>query len=299
MLHWDACESEVEAIFEEAVALNPLSTEMWGEYINWRLQLVSVGTLTLRERRVDSLLTLIRRVVEAGVANENIHVSYLKFLREEGLSEEFDSLLTQLHPDLLKMPSLLQEIGPNLTQENLVFLSTQLISSTQNSRLLAVYPVETWNVLLDLYLTPDLDPARANGLIEALYRLSLSSQESAIAGLLLKLLTWSSANESAEEFRAKYHRLILASTKTWPLRLYTLCSQYEAEAMHEQNACLVLDRMASNHGSSSVEVWLEFIRVKRRLRDFKGAGEGHWRAMKNLRADLVEEFVSRFTSQTW
>ena len=295
----DQCESEVGDIFEEAIALNRHSSEVWGEYVNWRIQLVSVGSLMMRESRVTSLLSLINRVIEAGVANESIHTSYLKFLRDEGLSKEFDSLLTKLLPGLLAMPSLLQEIGSSLTEEVRVSLSNQLVDSTKNYRCLDVHLTETWNVLLDVLLTPTMSPVQANALIEVLSRMCLTAQDCTIGDLLLKLLTWSSANESVEEFRAKYHRLILASTKTWPAHVYLFCSQYETERdlPNKRNIDLILEKMVACHGRTSVDVWLEFIRVKRLGRDFSGAGEGHWKAMKNLRADLVEEFVNRFTSQ--
>ena len=291
-----ACESEVEQIFEEAVRLNPTNGEIWEKYVLHRIQCISAEALT-QTNSVDSLMQLIKRSQEAGICNENIHVLYVSFLREEGLLEEISRFICELGDRVMEMPVLLQTIGGEMNEETREKIFSLLIRSTENLISFELYPISTWNVMLEHYCTPMLSADRVNSLINGLYSLSLRCQHPAIGSLLLKLIEWSSANEPLQQFRARYKKLLVHSNKKWPIELYLFCSKIEEsqEPINEAEIDLLFENIISIHGSTSVEAWLEYSRVKRAVKNFPGAGECYWRAMKTLNPNLVEEFVSRYT----
>ena len=291
-----ACESEVDRIFENAVQLNPTNGDIWEEYIMNKIECISVGVLT-RANKVHSLMQLIQRSQDAGICSENIHILYVKFLREEGLLQEINTFISELGDRIMEMPMLLQTTGNELNEDSKENIFSLLIRSTENLISFELYPISTWNVILEQYCTPVLAVDKVHSLINGLYSLSRRSQHPGIGDLLLKLIKWSSANEPLQEFRDKYKMLLIHNNRKWSIEFYLFCSQIEEsqEPINEAAIDLLFEKIINSHGSTSVEVWLEYARVKQAVKNFTGAGECYWRAMKILNPSLVEEFVTKYT----
>ncbi|KAI6656985.1 hypothetical protein LOD99_16286 [Oopsacas minuta] len=300
-VEWDAalnvCESEVEQIFEEAIKINPTSGEIWEEYIKFKFEVISSVDNPTHGDRVQSFMGLINKSKNAGISRENIHLLYVRFLRSEGLFQEINRFISELGDKIMEMPLLLETIGGELNEDMRRKLLLLLINSTRNIRNFNLYHISIWNIILEQYLTPDLPANQVNSLISGLYNLSLISQHKAIGELLLKLLRWSTVNEPIQEFRVKYQKLLVASSRKWPIELYLFCSEIEMtqEPIDENKIDIIFEKMIVSHGNECVDVWLEYNRVKRLMKNFSGAGECYWRAMKTLNPKFVEDFVNKYT----
>ena len=91
--------------------------------------------------------------------------------------------------------------------------------------------------------------------------------------------------------------MLIRSGRKWPLELYLFCSGVEKEckSIDKDEIELLFEKMISLHGADEVNVWLEYIEVKKLLKDFTGVGDCYWRAKKTLNPSLVEEFINRYT----
>ena len=292
-----ACESQVEQIFEDAIQLNPTSKDIWEEYIMNKIECISVGEIHARANSVQSLLQLIKRSHDAAICSENIHILYVNFLREEGLLQEVNTFISELGDQVMEMPMLLQTVGRELNEETKENIFSLLIKSTKNLLSFDLYPISTWNIILDQYCTPALAVDKVNSLVDGIYNISLRSQHPGIGEVLLKLIRWSSENEPLQLFRAKYKKILIHNNRKWPMELYLFCSRIEEsqEPINEANIDLIFEKIINSHGGTSVEVWLEYARVKRVIKNFPGAGDCYWRAMKTLNPSLVEGFINKYT----
>ena len=270
----NACKSDVEELFEEGLEMFPMSAEIWEEYLAIKLEIIaSVDVLTYSER-VQCMTQTVEKLSNSGVSSENIRTMLTDFIKEGSLPQEYD-FIHEIHG---KQVSLIMD---SLTNGNME-LYTQIV---RNFRCNAED--------LTLMLSKD----RVDSMLDQLYNWSLRYKYPSIGPMVLILFQWSARYEPIKEFRSRYHKLLIQRSRKWPLELYLFCSgvEKECESIDKDVIDQLFEKMISFYGNDDVNVWLEYIEVKKLMKDFTGAGECHWRAKKTLNPNLVEEFINRYT----
>ena len=269
----NACESDVEQIFEEGLIMFPMSAEIWEEYLQFKLEIISsVDALTYGER-TQCLKQTVEKLVKSGVSSENIRTILTNFFKEGTLPQEYEFIKE------------IRDKTTSLKMDALIDVNLELFAQiVGNFR---------WDEDLVLMLSKD----RVDSMLDQLYNWSLRYKFQSIGEVILKLFQWSAEYEPIQDFRSRYQKFLMRSSRKWPLELYLFCAgvEKESESIDKDRIDLLFDKMINLHGSDDVTVWLEYIEVKKLMKDFTGAGDCYWRAKKTLNPNLVEEFINRHT----
>ena len=270
----NACESDVEQIFEEGIEMFPASGEIWEGYLKFKLEIISSVDVHSYVERVQSFKQTISKLNDSGVSSENIQTMLSNFLEDGNLVKEISDFLS--------------EINSNVT-------SLMLDSMIDGNFELYSQVAGTFRLEKDLTLV--LSKERVDSMLDQLYNWSLRYKHRNIGDLILKLFQWSAGVETIQAFRSRYNKVLVRSGRKWPLELYLFCSGVEKEckSIDKDEIELLFEKMISLHGADEVNVWLEYIEVKKLLKDFTGVGDCYWRAKKTLNPSLVEEFINRYT----
>ena len=245
----NACKSDVEEIFEEGLEMFPASEEIWEKYLEFKLEIVtSVDVLTYSER-VQCFKETAEKISSSGVLSENMRTMLTDFIKEGSLPQEYDFIKEIKSKQVaLAMDS--------LTDGNME-LYTQIMGQFRCN-------AED----LTLMLSKD----RVDSMLDQLYNWSLRYKYPSIGEMVLQLFQWSARYEPIKEFRSRYHKLLIHSSKKWPLELYLFCAgvEKECESIDKDVIDQLFEKMISLYGSD--------IEVKKLLKDFTGAGECYQRA---------------------
>ncbi|XP_068945974.1 U3 small nucleolar RNA-associated protein 6 homolog [Petaurus breviceps papuanus] len=280
------------AVYEEAVSF--LSTEaMWKCYVTFCLERFNRKTNNkeLREKRQEQTMDVFWRAHEARLLSEDLYQQWLDLLLDLGLKEvalEVALAMTDCCPDsatrwLLQLRLLIR------------IESSRLDERFQEAvgQLRAKDCLPLWSLWVEWS-----EGARSEADTEALFQKSLLATVPADSVVMKeKYLDW--AYRTGGHKKAKKIFISLRENRPFSVQFFRKMIQIEKE----QETCKMLnlreyyERALREFGSENSDLWLDYIKeeLNHPCGKPENCGQIHWRAMKMLKGELVEEFVAKYT----
>ncbi|KFR13797.1 U3 small nucleolar RNA-associated protein 6, partial [Opisthocomus hoazin] len=263
------------AVFEEAV--RAVATEdMWKCYITFCLERYNRKTNSeeLKQKRLERTLSVFNKAQESSLLAETLYKQWLQLLLESNCFER----ATEVAEAATKRFSL---------------------------------SVETWQMRLQVLIQ-----LKSGDVTQCFEEAVKRVKSKGTLPLWTLWVEWSEGTNSKEDTEALYQRSYwtyrsggykkvkriftsLCENRPFSLDFFRKMIQIEKE----QESCKVLhlreyyERALREFGSTDSDLWLDYI--KEELNHPQGKPENcgsiHWRAMKMLQGDLVEDFVSKYT----
>ncbi|KFQ89220.1 U3 small nucleolar RNA-associated protein 6, partial [Phoenicopterus ruber ruber] len=271
------------AVFEEAVRTVP-TEDMWKCYIAFCLERYNRKTNSegLKQKRLERTLSVFNQAHESSLLPEALYKQWLQLLLESNLFEK----ATEVAEAATKRFSLSVEMWQMRLQVLIQLKSGDVTQCFEE----AVKHVKSKSTLPLWTLWVEWsEGTNSKEDTEALYQESVTMKE--------KYLDWTYRNGGYKKVKRVFTSL--CENRPFSLDFFRKMIQIEKE----QESCKMLhlreyyERALREFGSTDSDLWVDYI--KEELSHPQGKPENcgsiHWRAMKILQGDLVEDFISKYT----
>ncbi|XP_062447816.1 U3 small nucleolar RNA-associated protein 6 homolog [Rhea pennata] len=280
------------AVFEEAVTAVP-TEDIWKCYITFCLERYNRKTNSeeLKQKRLERTLSAFSKAHESTLLPEGLYKQWLQLLLESSLCEK----AVEVAEAATKRFSLSVEIWQMRLQVLIQLKSDDVTQCFEEAlkHMKSKGTLPLWTLWVEWS-----EGTNSKEDTEALYQRSLRATASAESVTMKeKYLDWAYRNGGYK----KVKRVFTSLHENRPFSLDFFRKMIEIEK--EQESCKMLhlreyyERALREFGSTNSDLWLDYI--KEELNHPQGKPENcgsiHWRAMKMLQGDLVENFVSKYT----
>ncbi|NXT01177.1 UTP6 protein, partial [Jacana jacana] len=285
-------EERCSAVFEEAVRAVP-TEDMWKYYITFCVERYNRKTNSegLKQKRLERTRSVFNKAHESSLLPEALYKQWLQLLLESNLLEK----AVEVAEAATKRFSLSVETW-QMRLQVLIQLKSDDVSQCFEEAIKRVKSKGTlplWTLWVEWS-----EGTRSKEDTEALYQRSLCAITHAESVTMKeKYLDWTYRTGGYKKVRRVFNSL--CENRPFSLDFFRKMIQIEKE----QESCKMLhlreyyERALREFGSTDSDLWLDYI--KEELSHPQGKPENcgsiHWRAMKMLQGDLVEDFVSKYT----
>ncbi|KAM9371151.1 U3 small nucleolar RNA-associated protein 6 homolog [Phaethornis superciliosus] len=280
------------AVFEEAVRAVP-TEDMWKCYITFCLERCNRKTNSdkLKQKRLERTLSVFSKAHESTLLPEALYKQWLQLLLESLLFEKAAEVVeaaTKRFSLSVEMWQMRLQVLIQLKSDNVTQCFEEAIKHLKSKGTLPL-----WTLWVEWS-----EGTNSKEDTEALYQRSLCATTPAESVTMKeKYLDWTYRSGGYK----KVKRLFTSLCENRPLSLDFFRKMIQIEK--EQESCKMLhlreyyERALREFGSTDSDLWVDY--VKEELSHPHGKPENcgsiHWRAMKMLEGDLVEDFVSKYT----
>uniref|UniRef100_A0A8C2UFD9 UTP6 small subunit processome component n=1 Tax=Coturnix japonica TaxID=93934 RepID=A0A8C2UFD9_COTJA len=276
------------AVFEEAVTAVP-TEDMWKCYITFCLERCNRKTNSeeLKQKRLERTLSAFSKAHESSLLPEALYKQWSSLSQKAAEVAEAAAKRFSLSVEMwqMRLQVLIQLKSDNVTQ------CFEEAFKHVKSKVCGTLPL--WTLWVEWS-----EAVNSKDDTEALYQRSLHAVAPAESVTMKeKYLDWAYRNGGYKKAR----RVFTSLHESHPLSLDFFKKMIEIEK--EQEMCRMLrlreyyERALREFGSVNSDLWLEYI--KEELSHPQGkpehAGSIHWRAVKMLEGDQVEDFISKYT----
>ncbi|NWH79398.1 UTP6 protein, partial [Piaya cayana] len=280
------------AVFEEAVKAVP-TEDMWKCYITFCLERCNRKTNSeeLKQKRLERTLSVFNKAFESNLLLEAFYKQWLQLLLECNLSEkatEVAEAATKRFTQSVEMWQMRLQVLIQLKSDDVAQCFEEAIKHVNSKGTLPLWILWVeWS-----------EGANSKEDTDALYQRSLRATTPAESVTMKeKYLDWTYRNSGYKKVR----RVFTSLCENRPLSVDFFRKMIQIEKEQECSKMLHLreyyERALREFGSTGSDLWLEYI--KEELSHPQGKPENcgsiHWRAMKMLQGDLVEDFISKYT----
>ncbi|KAM6377133.1 U3 small nucleolar RNA-associated protein 6 homolog isoform 1-T1 [Pluvialis apricaria] len=280
------------AVFEEAVKAVP-TEDMWKCYVTFCLERYNRKTNSeeLKQKRLERTLSVFNKAHESSLLPEALYKQWLQLLLESNLFEK----ATEVAEAATKRFSLSVETWQMRLQVLIQVKSDDVTRCFEEAikHIKSKGTLPLWTLWVEWS-----EGTNSKEDTEALYQRSLRATTHAESVTMKeKYLDWTYRNGGYKKARRLFSSL--CENRPFSLDFFRKMIQIEKE----QESCKMLhlreyyERALREFGSTDSDLWLDYI--KEELSHPQGKPENcgsiHWRAMKMLQGDLVEDFVSKYT----
>ncbi|XP_027547674.1 U3 small nucleolar RNA-associated protein 6 homolog [Neopelma chrysocephalum] len=280
------------AVFDEAVGALP-TEDMWKCYITFCLERYNRKTNSeeLKQKRLERTLSVFNKAHESNLLPEALYKQWLQLLLESNLSEkavEVAEAATRRFSLSVDTWQTRLQVLIQLKREDVTQCFEEAIKHMKSQGTLAL-----WTLWVEWS-----EGANSKEDTEALYQRSLRATTPAESVTMKEMyLDWTYRSGGYKKVKKVFTSL--CENRPFSLDFFRKMIQIEKE----QESCKMLhlreyyERALREFGSTDTDLWLDY--VKEELSHPQGKPENcgsiHWRAMKMLQGDLVEDFVSKYT----
>ncbi|NWV47650.1 UTP6 protein, partial [Daphoenositta chrysoptera] len=281
------------AVFDEAVRAVP-TEDMWKCYITFCLERYKRKTNSkeLKQKRLERTLSVFSNAHESSLLPEALYKQWLQLLLDSNLSEkavEVAEAATRHFSQSVETWQMRLHVLIQLKRDDVTQCFEEAIKHVKSKE--GTLPL--WTLWVEWS-----EGTNSKEDTEALYQRSLHATMPAESVTMKEMyLDWAYRNGGYK--KAKRLFTSLCENRPFSLDFFRKMIQIEKE----QESCKMLhlreyyERALREFGSTNTDLWLDYI--KEELSHPKGKPENcgsiHWRAMKMLQGDLVEDFVSKYT----
>ncbi|XP_054077880.1 U3 small nucleolar RNA-associated protein 6 homolog isoform X4 [Rissa tridactyla] len=285
-------EERCSAVFEEAVKAVP-TEDMWKYYITFCLERYNRKTNSeeLKQKRLERTLSVFNKAHESSLLPEALYKQWLQLLLESTLFEkatEVAEAATKRFSLSVEMWQMRLQVLIQLKSDDVTQCFEEAIKHVKSKGTLPI-----WTLWVEWS-----EGMKSKEDTEAVYQRSLHATTHAESVTMKeKYLDWTYRNSGYKKVRRVFTSL--CENRPFSLDFFRKMIQIEKE----QESCKMLhlreyyERALREFGSTDSDLWLDYI--KEELSHPQGKPENcgsiHWRAMKMLQGDLVEDFVSKYT----
>ncbi|NXU54802.1 UTP6 protein, partial [Turnix velox] len=285
-------EERCSAVFEEAVKAVP-TEDMWKHYITFCLERYNRKTNSgeLKQKRLERALNAFSKAHEASLLPEALYKQWLQVLLETSLFEkavEVAEAATKCFRLSVEMWQMRLQVLIQLKSDDVTQCFEEAIKHVKSKGSLPL-----WSLWVEWS-----EGTKSKEDTEALYQRSLQSTTHAESmAMKEKYLDWSYRTSGYKRARKVFTSL--CENRPFSLDFFRRMIQIEKE----QEPCKMLhlreyyERALREFGSTDPDLWMDYIKEEQNHPQGKAenCGSIHWRAMKMLQGDLVEDFVSKYT----
>ncbi|NWS30565.1 UTP6 protein, partial [Polioptila caerulea] len=280
------------AVFDEAVRAVP-AVEMWKCYITFCLERYNRKTNSeeLKQKRLERTLNVFSKAHESNLLSEALYKQWLQLLLDSNLSEkavEVAEAAARHFSQSVETWQMRLQVLIQLKRDDVTQCFEEAIKHVKSKGSLPL-----WTLWVEWS-----EGTNSKEDTEALYQRSLYATTPAESVTMKEMyLDWTYRNGGYK----KVKRLFTSLCENRPFSLDFFRKMIQIEK--EQESCKMLhlreyyERALREFGSTNTDLWLDYI--KEELSHPQGKPENcgsiHWRAMKMLQGDLVEDFVSKYT----
>ncbi|XP_068065791.1 U3 small nucleolar RNA-associated protein 6 homolog [Anomalospiza imberbis] len=280
------------AVFDEAVGTVP-TEDMWKCYITFCLERYNRKTNSeeLKQKRLERTLSVFSKAHESNLLSEALYKQWLQLLLDSSLSEkavEVAEAATRHFSQSVETWQMRLQVLIQLKRDGVTQCFEEAIKHVKSKGTLPL-----WTLWVEWS-----EGTNSKEDTEALYQRSLRATTPAESVTMKeRYLDWTYRNCGYK----KVKRLFTSLCENGPFSLDFFRKMIQIEK--EQESCKMLhlreyyERALREFGSTNTDLWLDYI--KEELSHPQGKPENcgsiHWRAMKMLQGDLVEDFVSKYT----
>ncbi|NXG17852.1 UTP6 protein, partial [Grallaria varia] len=280
------------AVFDEAVGAVP-TEDMWKCYITFCLERYNRKTNSeeLKQKRLERTLSVFNKAHESNLLPEALYKQWLQLLLESSLSEkavEVAEAATRRFSLSVETWQMRLRVLIQLQREDVTQCFEEAIKHVKSKGTLPL-----WTLWVEWS-----EGTNSKEDTEALYQRSLRATAPAESVTMKEMyLDWTYRNGGYKKVKRVFTSL--CENRPFSLDFFRKMIQIEKE----QESCKMLylreyyERALREFGSTDTDLWLDYI--KEELNHPQGKPENcgsiHWRAMKMLQGDLVEDFVSKYT----
>ncbi|RLV99258.1 hypothetical protein DV515_00009862 [Chloebia gouldiae] len=280
------------AVFDEAVGTLP-TEDMWKCYITFCLERYNRKTNSkeLKQKRLERTLSVFSKAHESNLLSEALYKQWLQLLLDSSLYEkavEVAEDATRHFSQSVEMWQMRLQVLIQLKSDDVTQWFEEAIKHVKSKG-----TVPLWTLWVEWS-----EGTNSKEDTEALYQRSLRATAPAESVTMKeRYLDWTYRNSGYK----KVKRLFTSLCESRPFSLDFFRKMIQIEK--EQESCRMLhlreyyERALREFGSTNTDLWLDYI--KEELSHPQGKPENcgsiHWRAMKMLQGELVEDFVSKYT----
>ncbi|XP_023794517.1 U3 small nucleolar RNA-associated protein 6 homolog [Cyanistes caeruleus] len=280
------------AVFDEAVRTVP-TEDMWKCYITFCLERYNRKTNSeqLKQKRLERTLSVFSKAHESNLLSEALYKQWLQLLLDSSLSEkavEVAEAATRHFSQSVETWHMRLQVLIQLKRDDVTQCFEEAIKHVESKGTLPL-----WTLWVEWS-----EGTNSKEDTEALFQRSLrATTPPESVTMKEKYLDWTYRNCGYK----KVKRLFTSLCENRPFSLDFFRKMIQIEK--EQESCKMLhlreyyERALREFGSTNTDLWLDY--VKEELSHPQGkpenSGSIHWRAMKMLQGDLVEDFVSKYT----
>lgn len=289
---WCELETERNNVFEEAIKKLP-TEQMWTYYIDASLgDLERYSGSTLKER-VNYVLQLYKSADKAKKLTADMFLSWIETLLQNGNLKEAVKVCKSSLKDYPKSLSLWQQYFKMRITELGSFTSVLQKEFAQ-----AVKEVDScqdilplWNLWLEH--STSLDISETENIFQQC--ISICSSQEVLTKIKEDYIELVILKEGITKGRKVYRRL--NKEKPVSVSCYQKCitaerSQASPSLKHLQK---LYETALEEFGEQTPGFWLDYLGMELEEGDLEMVGKLHWRAMKALSGDKIEEFVTKYT----
>ncbi|NXV24916.1 UTP6 protein, partial [Cepphus grylle] len=285
-------EERCSAVFEEAVKAVP-TADMWKYYITFCLERYNRKTNSeeLKQKRLERTLSALNKAHESSLLPEALYKQWLQLLLESNYFEkatEVAEAATKRFSLSVETWQMRLQVLIQLKSDDVTQCFEEAIKHVKSKGTLPI-----WTLWVEWS-----EGTKSKEDTEAVYQRSLHATAHAESVTMKeKYLDWTYRNSGYKKVRRVFTSL--CENRPFSLDFFRKMIQIEKE----QESCKMLhlreyyERALRDFGSTDSDLWLDYI--KEELSHPQGKPENcgsiHWRAMKMLQGDLVEDFVSKYT----
>ncbi|NXT46260.1 UTP6 protein, partial [Pluvianellus socialis] len=280
------------AVFEEAVRAVPTEV-MWKCYITFCLERYNRKTNSkeLKQKRLERTLSVFDKAHESSLLPEALYKQWLQLLLESNLFEkatEVAEAATRRFSLSVEMWQMRLQVLIQLKSDDVTQCFEEAVKHMKSKGTLPL-----WTLWVEWS-----EGTNSKEDTEALYQRSLRGTTPAESMTMKeKYLDWTYRNGGYKKVRKVFTSL--CENRPFSLDFFRKMIQIEKE----QESCKMLhlreyyERALREFGSTDSDIWLDYIKEELNHPHGKpeNCGNIHWRAMKVLQGDLVEDFVSKYT----
>ncbi|XP_019372554.1 PREDICTED: U3 small nucleolar RNA-associated protein 6 homolog [Gavialis gangeticus] len=280
------------AVFDEAVTSLP-TEPMWKCYVTFCLERYNRKTNSeaLRQKRLERMLSVLSRAHESNLLPEELYKQWLQLLLELNLSEK----ATEVAAGATK------RFGPSVDMwqtrlQVLIQLNSDCVAECFEEAFKQVKSKDSlslWTLWAEWS-----EGANRKEDTEALYQRSLLITVPAVSVTMKeKYLDWAyrtGGYKKAKKVFTSLHENCPFSREFFKRMIQI---EKEQESCKMSNLREYYERALREFGSADSDLWLDYIKEELSHPQGKPENSGniHWRAMKMLQGELVENFVSKYT----
>uniref|UniRef100_A0A8C6IN80 UTP6 protein n=1 Tax=Melopsittacus undulatus TaxID=13146 RepID=A0A8C6IN80_MELUD len=287
-------EERCSVVFEEAVGAVP-TEDMWKCYITFCLERYNRKTNSqgLKQKRLERTLSVFNKAHESSLLSEALYKQWVQLLLESSQFEkatEVAAAATKRFSHSVETWQMRLQVLIQLKCDDVTQCFEEAIKHVK-SQVCGALPL--WTLWVEWS-----EATNSKEDTEALYQRSLQATTPAESTTMKEMyLDWTYRNGGYK----KVKKVFTSLCENRPLSLDFFKKMIQIEK--EQESCKMLhlreyyERALREFGSTGSDLWLDYI--KEELNHPQGKPENcgsiHWRAMKMLQGDLVEDFVSKYT----
>ncbi|XP_054026846.1 U3 small nucleolar RNA-associated protein 6 homolog [Dryobates pubescens] len=280
------------AVFEEAVGEVPTEA-MWKCYITFCLERYNrkTNSAELKQKRLERTLSVFDKAHESSLLPEALYKQWLQLLLEFNLSKkavEVAEAVTKRFSLSVEAWQMRLQVLTQLKSDDVTQCFEEAIKHMKSKGTLPL-----WTLWVEWS-----EGTNSKEDTEALYQKSLHATTPAESVTMKeKYLDWTYRNHGYKKVKKVFTSL--CENRPFSVDFFRKMIQIEKE----QKSCKMLhlreyyERALREFGSTDSDFWVDYI--KEELSHPQGKPENcgniHWRAMKMLQGDLVEDFVSKHT----